>query len=316
VTRTEPPYRRIVDAIRSQLAAGELRAGERMPSTRQLARQWGVAIATATRAMATLRDDGLVETRVGSGTVVRAGASHEPTRHAAVGQERIVRTAIAIADTEGLDALSMRRLASELGVGPMSLYRHVAGKDDLIALMTDQVFGERELPDPGPDGWRAKLELIARTHWKLCRRHLWLPRVISFTRPMLVPNALAHTEWTLRALDGLGLSTTITMREAITLPALVMTTGQSLAAEVEAGHDSGVTFDRWWAARQAQTTELLHSGRFPLLARVPDDVVTDLDGLFEYALARHLDGLAVLVADPGRAPGSVVVDAEAEDDRG
>jgi DNA-binding transcriptional regulator YhcF (GntR family) len=293
VSRAEPPYRRIVETVRAQIAAGELRAGQRMPSTRQLARQWGVAIATATRAMATLRDDGLVEPKVGSGTVVRAGAAPEPARHATVGREQVVRTAIAIADTEGLDALSMRRLASALGVGPMSLYRHVASKDDLIALMTDEVFGERELPDPGPDGWRAKLGLISRLHWDLCRRHLWLPRVISFTRPMLVPNALAHTEWTLRALDGLGLSPATAMREAITLPSLVMSVGLSLAAEVEAGQDSGVTFDRWWAARESQTTELLQG--FPLLARIPEDVVTDLDGLFEYALARHLDGFAVLV---------------------
>lgn len=291
MARPEPPYRRIVEAVRAQIASGELRAGERMPSTRQLARQWGVAIATATRAMASLRDDGLVETKVGSGTVVRAGPP--PARHPAVGREQIVRTAVAIADAEGLDAVSMRRLASTLGVGPMSLYRHVVSKDDLIALMTDAVFGERELPDPGPEGWRAKLELIARLHWDLCRRHLWLPTVISFTRPLLVPNTVAHTEWTLRALDGLGLSPATTMREAITLPSLVMSVGLSLAAEVEAGQDSGVTFDRWWATREDETASLLRD--FPLLAGIPEDVVTDLDGLFEYALARHLDGFAVLV---------------------
>lgn len=302
--RPEPPYLRIVAAIRARIAAGELRPGERMPSIRRVARDWDVAIATATKAMAILRDAGLVETRVGSGTVVaaRAGQLVDRRREGAVakpvpGREQVVRTAIAIADAEGLDALSMRRLAAELGVGPMSLYRHVANKDDLVAQMTDAVFGERELPDPGPDGWRAKLELISRVQWDLMRRHLWLPRVISFTRPLLVPNAMAHTEWTLRALDELDLPAAIRAREAIVLPALVVTVALSLAAETEAGQDNGETFDRWWLARGGRTAELLDSGPFPLLATLPREVITDLDGLFEYGLARHLDGFAAYLAD-------------------
>ncbi|HWS91019.1 MAG TPA: GntR family transcriptional regulator [Mycobacterium sp.] len=302
----EPPYRRIVAEIRARIAAGELRAGDRMPSIRQVAQRWGVAIATATKAMATLRDEGLVEPRVGSGTVVSARASRQvatptasPRSTAPVrSRERIVRTAIAIADAEGLDALSMRRLAAELGISPMSLYRYVANKDDLVAQMADTVFGEGDLPDPGPDGWRAKLELVSRLQWHLLRRHLWLARVISFTRPLLVPNAMAHTEWTLRALDGLGLCMETRAREAITLPALVVTTALSLAAEVEAGQESGVTFQQWWHAREERTAALLASRRFPLLATLPQDIVTDLDGLFEHTLARHLDGLAAFVNAP------------------
>jgi DNA-binding transcriptional regulator YhcF (GntR family) len=297
----EPPYRRIVVAFQDRIAAGDLRAGERMPSIRRVAQEWGVAIATATKAMAILRDAGLVETRVGAGTVVSAAPPRREGRVAkpAPGREQVVRAAIAIADAEGLDALSMRRLAAEFGIGPMSLYRHVSNKDDLVAHMADTVFGDAELPDPGPDGWRAKLELVSRLQWRLVQRHLWLPRVISFTRPLLAPNAMAHTEWTLRALDGLDLPATTRAREAIVLPSLVMTAGLSLAAEVEAGQDDGETFDLWWLSREGRTTELLESGAFPLLARIPYEVVTDLDGLFEYALARHLDGFAAHVASPG-----------------
>ncbi|QFZ24424.1 GntR family transcriptional regulator [Saccharothrix syringae] len=295
--RPEPPYRRIVAAIRARITAGELRAGEPLPSIRRIARDWDVAIATATKAVAVLRDTGLVETRVGAGTVVSAHATRprrgKPT--AAPPLDHVVRTAIAIADAEGLDALSMRRLAAELDVGPMSLYRHVANKDDLVARMVDAVFTDREPPDPGPDGWRAKLELIARLQWEVVQQHLWLPRVISFTRPPLVPGAMAHTEWTLRALDGLDLPAATKVREAITLPALVMTSATTLAAEVEAGHDRGETFDLWWEARRSRTAELLDSDAFPLLAAVPQEVVADLDGLFEYALARHLDGFAALL---------------------
>ncbi|MEU0569017.1 GntR family transcriptional regulator [Nonomuraea sp. NPDC005983] len=309
--RPDPPYRQIVAEIRARILAGDLRPGDRMPSIRQIAQRWGVAVATATRVMATLRDEGLVEAKVGSGTVVSARTSQKqpvgltapprPQRadipKQALNREHVLRTAIAIADVEGLDAVSMRRLAAELGVGPMSLYRHVANKDELVTQMVDEVFGEPELPIPGPDGWRAKLELISRRQWELCRRHLWLPRAVSFVRPLLVPNVMAHTEWTLRALDGLGLPMTTQIREALTLHALVVTVALSMADEVEAEQETGVTLDRWWLTQRKRADELLDSGRFPLLATIPEEAVSDLDGLFEYSLARHLDGFAALLED-------------------
>jgi len=292
--RPEPLYLRIVAELRARILTGDLRPGDRMPSIRQIAQQWGVAVATATRTMATLRDQGLVEATVGSGTVVsrKVPDTPRPARQALT-RKQVLHTAIAVADAEGLDAVSMRRLATELGVGPMSLYRHVANKDELVTQMADAVFGESELPDPGPDGWRAKLELISRQQWDLCRRHLWLPKVISFTRPVLAPNLMAHTEWTMRAIDGLGLPVRTLIREALTLSALVATSALAVADEVEAEQETGVTFGGWWLTQRKRSDELL--GRFPLLATVPQDTVSDLDGLFEYALARHLDGFEVLV---------------------
>ncbi|MFI7132613.1 TetR/AcrR family transcriptional regulator C-terminal domain-containing protein [Nonomuraea sp. NPDC050153] len=306
--RPDPPYQRIVAEIRARIVAGDLRPGDRMSSVRQIARRWGVALATATKVMAALRDEGLVETKVGSGTVISARATRERpatspgTRQAdvpkqALSREQVLRTAIAIADVEGLDAVSMRRLAAELGAGPMSLYRHVENKDELVTHMVDEVFGEPELPVPGPDGWRAKLELISRRQWQLVRRHLWLPRAVSFTRPLLVPNMMAHTEWTLRALDGLGLPMETRIREALTLHGLVVTVALSMADEVEAEQETGVTLDRWWLTRRNRADELLNSGRFPLLASIPEEAVSDMNGLFEYSLARHLDGFAALVEE-------------------
>jgi DNA-binding transcriptional regulator YhcF (GntR family) len=294
----QPPYRRIAAEIRARILAGTLRPGDRMPSIRQIAHRWDVAIATATKVLATLRDEGLVETRVGAGTVVsaRPGRKQAP-RPVSQGLTRthVLRTAIAIADAEGLGAVSMRRLAAELGAGPMSLYRHVANKDELVTDMADHVFGEPELPDPGPEGWRPKLELVAREQWRLCRAHLWLPRAVSFTRPLLAPNVMGHTEWTMRALDGLGLSMTTRIREALTLHAVVLTIALSMAHEVEAEQETGVSLTGWWLARRTRADDLLSSGRFPLLATIPEEAVSDLDGLFEYGLARHLDGFGALV---------------------
>ncbi|MCA2177081.1 GntR family transcriptional regulator [Nonomuraea glycinis] len=327
--RPDPPYRRIVTELRARILAGDLRPGDRMPSIRQIAQRWGVAVATATKVVATLRDEGLVEAKVGSGTVVSPRTSRpqpalpRTSRPQPVGpravrpqpvssrvggpqpvggvprqaldRRHVLRTAIAIADAEGLAAVSMRRLGVELGVGPMSLYRHVANKDELVTQMVDEVFGEPELPVPGPPGWRPKLELISRRQWELVRRHLWLPRAVSFTRPLLVPNMMAHTEWTLRALDGLGLPMATRIREALTLHALVITVALSMADEVEAEQETGVTLTRWWLAQRTRADELLGSGRFPLLATIAEETVSDLDGLFEYSLARHLDGFAVMV---------------------
>jgi DNA-binding transcriptional regulator YhcF (GntR family) len=288
-----PPYRRIVEEIRARILSGDLRPGDRMPSVRQIAQRWGVAIATATKVMATLRDDGLVETRVGSGTVVSGRVRPRQSPKRTLTRQHVLRTATAIADAEGLDAVSMRRLAAELDVGPMSLYRHVASKEELVTQMADEVFAEADLPDPGPAGWRAKLELISRQQWQLCRRHLWLPRAVSFTRPSLAPNMMAHTEWTLRALDDLGLPMTTRIREALSLHTLVVTAALSMANEVETEQETGVTLTHWWLAQRKRADELL--ARFPLLATIPEETVADLDGLFEYSLARHLDGFAALV---------------------
>jgi DNA-binding transcriptional regulator YhcF (GntR family) len=309
--RPDPPYRRIVAEFRTRILAGDLRPGDRVPSIRQIAQRWGVAVATATKVVAALRDEGLVEAKVGAGTVVSARASRKqrpagpavlPTARQAgtpkgsLNRKHVLRTAIAIADAEGLGAVSMRRLAAELGAGPMSLYRHVTGKDELVTQMADEVFGEAELPVPGPEGWRAKLELIAHRQWELSRRHLWLPRAVSFTRPLLAPNMMAHTEWTLRALDELELPMETRIREALTLPALVHTVALSMAEEAEAEQETGVTHDGWRLLQRKRADELLSTGQFPLLAMLSEETVSDLDGMFDYILARHLDGFAVMLS--------------------
>src|SRR5205823_9895432 len=128
-------YERIADHLTQRIQRGELRPGQRIPSARQITREWHVALATATRALQTLQHQGLVRSRPGSGTVVADAApapppAPRPSRPAyaeehELSRERIVRAAIAIADLEGLDALSMRRLATALSTATMSVYRHV-----------------------------------------------------------------------------------------------------------------------------------------------------------------------------------------------
>jgi len=308
----DPPYLRIVTELRRRIVASELRTGDRVPSTRQIAREWGVAIATATKALATLGQEGLVQAVPRVGTVV-AGPPPRPAPSARTPRrrptpaaeqeltpERIIHAAIAIADTEGLTALSMRRVAAELGVGAMSLYRHVPGKDRLVLLMADAVFGEAQLPEPPPPGWRAQLELIARAQWAVSCRHPWIARVVSLTRPTPAPNAMAYTERALRAVDGLGLDPSTMLYVAITIAGYVQATAVNLESEVEAEQDTGVTRDEWMHAQVDAVTPILASGRFPMLAGVAmrPDFHLDLDTLFEFGLKLLLDGLAVRIQHP------------------
>lgn len=291
VDASEPPYLRIAAAIRARIETGALRPGDRVPSTRQVVRDFGVAMATATRALTVLRDQGFVVTRPGSGTVVRAPDTPRRAPDRELSTARIVATAMAVADAEGLDAVSMRRLAAELGAAPMSLYRHVAGREALELLLVRAVFRAHPLPDPGPPGWRARLELVSRLQWRAYRAHPWLVELISMTRPVLLPEAMAHTEWTLRALEGLGLSATERAREAVTLPALVRGLAASAAAELRAERETGQANDQWWRTLHDELDALMRSGRFPLLDAMPEGAVQDLNALLEHALARHLDGL-------------------------
>jgi AcrR family transcriptional regulator len=308
------PYRRIADEIRARIGSGELRPGDAVPSARRISRDWGVALATATKVLATLHAAGLTRSMPGVGTVVSGatadrpaaprpaaapGAPAGPPPRADVGlrdvdlsRDRIVRAAIGIADAEGPAQLTMRRIATELGVATMSLYRHVGGKDDLLIQMMDTVLGEEPLPDAPPDGWRARLELSSRLQWKGFRRHPWLAPALSITRPQLVPNGMRHTEWALRALDGLGLAPQQKIRIHVALFSHVRGLALSLEPEAQAEQDSGMTSDEWMETRQEEFFAVMRGGDFPMMLELfSDDLDMDLDELFEFGLGRFLDGL-------------------------
>jgi AcrR family transcriptional regulator len=253
-------------------------------------------MATATKVIATLREQGLVRALPGVGTVVTEAG--RPAR-AAPDRDRVVRAAITIADAEGLAGLSMRRLAGALGMPTMSLYRHVAGREELLLLMIEEIFRANGPPalSPATDGWRACVETLARRQWSMYRRHPWLAQAISFTRPQLAPHAMAHTEWTMRALDGHGLDPGTLFVAAIMLAGHVRGTAINLDEEAQAEQDTGLTDDQWMDSQQGRLQALLTSGDYPLLARAvaSEDLDFDLDQLLEFGLQRLLDGLAALL---------------------
>jgi AcrR family transcriptional regulator len=167
-------------------------------------------------------------------------------------RERIAATALAIADAEGFHAVSMRRVAQELGVGTMSLYYYVKTKDDLIAVMDDALMGEILLPSL-PKGWKRAITEIATRTLAVFLRHPCALVSMSSAPPGL--NAMRHMEQCLEALA----ETTMTAEQKLTLLAIVddFVFGHALR---EAASDT--TIEPELAAAQMAT------GAFPQLARV------------------------------------------------
>ncbi|WP_370221354.1 TetR/AcrR family transcriptional regulator C-terminal domain-containing protein [Kitasatospora sp. MAP12-22] len=310
----EAPYLRIAAEIRARIERGELRAGDRVPSTRQITQEWGVAMATATKVLAALRRQGLVQARTGVGTVVAAKAAAEakadaPPVRREVGEggltrERIVDAAVALADAEGIASVSMRRVAAELGVATMALYRHVPSKDELVILMSESVLVEDPFPAEPPLGWRPRLELLARTQWEIFRRHPWLAPAVSVTRPVPSPNVLRHAERAVGSLDGLPFDPPTKLYVHLLLFSFVRGIAFNFELTAQAEHESGATEAEWMDSQQSSLESLMTSGAYPAFSRLLLDMRTlegsvdfdfSLDRLFEFGLARTLDGIEVLI---------------------
>jgi DNA-binding transcriptional regulator YhcF (GntR family) len=297
VSETQPPYQRIAESLRRRIESGQLKPGERVPSTRAIARRWGVALATAAHALGALTAEGLVRTVPRVGTVVASPPSKAAARdQPELSRARIVETAIAIADAEGLAAVSLRGVASHMGAPVMSLYRHVKGKDELLRAMTDVAMGEAALPARRPSTWRVQLEVAARGTWSVLRRHPWLARTMNITRPMPLPNAIAYADWILHALDGLGLDAAQRMRLHIVLYAFVQGMAVNLEVEADAASETGMNDSDWMDSQLGAFAALAQSGRYPAFAAVLNELDAgfdlEIDVLFELGLKSVLDGFA------------------------
>jgi AcrR family transcriptional regulator len=229
-----------------------------------------------------------------------ASARRGPKQRLSV--DEVVDAAVEIADSDGLSALSMRGLASHLGLGAMSLYTYVPSRDDLVVLMVDQVLGRTELPAL-PDDLRARLELIARTQYADCRAHPWLLEV-SGVRPWLGPTMAARYEWQLTAVEGIGLDD-IEMDQTVALLVGFATNIARAEHEVKrAERESGMTEVEWWEANAETLGELMAHRAYPIAGRVGTaageayQAARDPGRELEFGLARIIDGvLAYLAAE-------------------
>ena len=297
---TEPPYLRIAGEIRRRIASGELGPGDPVPSTRRITQEWGVAMATATKALGALAQEGLVRAVPGVGTVVaESGRERATTQGRQLSRERVIRAAIALVDEEGLAALSMRRIATEFGTSTMALYRHVPGKGELVRLMSDAACAEVPL-GPVPDDWRTGLERAARWLWEVYTRHRWMaPAMAAITRPVASPHAMAYTEWVLTALRPTPLSPFDKLHVHLTIFSFVQ--GLAMAADLEeqAQQDSGISDGEWMARNEPRFEAISAAGSYPLLNGLTErsDFELSLDTLFRFGLGRTLDGIAIMIGE-------------------
>lgn len=119
-------------------------------------------------------------------------------------REQIANAALSLADSEGFEALSMRRVAEQLGAGTMTLYYYVRTKEDLLTLVEDALVGETVAAcDPLPKAWRAAITRLASATRATYLRHAWALRSVSGMR--VGPNALRHIEQSLQAVAGIDL---------------------------------------------------------------------------------------------------------------
>jgi AcrR family transcriptional regulator len=203
---------------------------------------------------------------------------------AKLSRERVLGVAIGIADRDGIEALTMRRLASELGAGAMSVYYHVAGKDGIIDAMIEMVVGEMALPEEGPD-WKAAMKAAALSAHEVLLRHPWATAMI-LSRPVVSRARLRQMDAILGRLRTAGFSAAQTDLAYHVLDSHIM--GFTLwlvgiRAGLERLGDVTNAFDLFDADALPHLAE---HAREHLRERGPDE-----PGPFEYGLDLILDGL-------------------------
>jgi AcrR family transcriptional regulator len=214
--------------------------------------------------------------------------------------DTVVAAATALADREGLEAVTMRRLAQELGVSTMSLYTYIPGKNELIDLMVDAAYQRMPRADTTGQPWRQRLIAIADDNRALYLAHPWAAGV-STLRPPLGPGLMAKYEHELAALEGPGL-TDLEMDDALTyllsfVQANARATSDARAAQLASAMDD----QQWWAGNAPLLARILDERAYPLAARVGSAAgaahgsAYDPDHAYRFGLDRVLDGLAAII---------------------
>jgi AcrR family transcriptional regulator len=219
-----------------------------------------------------------------------AGAPVDPPveRRPPLTRERIVAAAVELADTEGLAAVSLRRIAERLPARTMSLYAHIESKDRLLALMADAAAAGHLVPEPLPDDWREALRRIARRSRGALLAHPWVVDLAGRTPPG--PNGLRHVEQSLAALASLD------------APPAVRAGVLAAVDDYTLGHVVRELVDRRSSPdlRRPQVDALAGGGfpRLAALAAAGEIAARDDDADFETGLGWLLDGIAAALQAP------------------
>jgi AcrR family transcriptional regulator len=224
-------------------------------------------------------------------------------RQARFTRSELAQTAIRIIDREGLDALSMRRLAAELGAGTMTQYHYVQNKDELLTLVSDEVMAEVLLPAgySHPPDWREAIVVVASRSREAMRRHPWM---FDLTGDLgMGPNSIKHMDQTLEAVAGLDAPLATKLDVVVALDEYVF--GYCLQER------GGWTHDDQRGEASAYVEDLVRSGDYPQLQRYLDELGVDAmwqafedhgaDGTrFERNLRRFIAGIGMDIDGSGR----------------
>lgn len=208
--------------------------------------------------------------------------------------EDVVRAALRVVAREGLEALTMRRVAAELGVGTMTLYTYVPGRAELLDLMVDRVYAELRLPEPG-SGWRDELARYAREHHRMYVRHPWVLQSNVWRTP-LAPHVLDAQECGLRILLGAGLPARRVVQTLGMIDAAMQGLARAAAAEHAESTATGEDVQEYWESLSAFWVDYFDQDRYPTMLRVylegGFDAVSDP---LESALEWILDGVGTAI---------------------
>jgi AcrR family transcriptional regulator len=234
----------------------------------------------------------------------------EPTgRRAPRSRDDIAKAAVAVADADGLEAVSMRRVASELGLGTMSLYHYVRSKDELLDLMGDRIMGGQLVPEPELQrGWREALTAIAQATRRNFERHPWMGGAMS-PRPSTIPgpNALRHVDQSLAAVADLRVDVPTQMEIIAVVDDYVI--GFAVRSQRVAEYEEHVSDpSEWMEAVFDHLRRRIESGDYPHLLRAieanraaggnDEDLgrMASSEGRFERGLELLLDGIEASLA--------------------
>ena len=214
--------------------------------------------------------------------------------------DAVIAAATSLADAEGLDAVSMRRLAKALDVAAMTLYTYVPGKAELLDLMLDAVYAGMTRTNTTGEPWRRRLTAIAEENKALFDSHPWAVAV-STIRPPLGPGAIAKYEHELSALDGLGLDD-VDMDAALSYLLSFVQSGARAAADSRAmQRESAMNDEQWWSINAPLLARVLDTSAYPTAVRVgaaagaAHGSAYNPDHAYEFGLQRVLDGLGALI---------------------
>jgi AcrR family transcriptional regulator len=213
--------------------------------------------------------------------VATAGAKRARAELSPLSRDAIVSAAIALADREGLDAVSLRNVASALDAGPMRLYGHVDSKEALLELMVDSVYAELEAPAPGD--WREAMRSIARGLRKAADEHPWFIGLLG-ARPNLGENSFSYMEACLASLNFADIDYTLESLRIV--KAYAIGAIQTEATEIASGQNR----DQWQKESWPFVQKMLASGRYPMMDRVVREA-SHPPGEFERGLERVLVGI-------------------------